>query len=69
MSVMYKEGDKLSVNSNIGKYTKLIKEFEEVEIIEVDPLDGDLTYRVESEKGYRVWVNEICILNPIGIKV
>ena len=69
MSVMYKEGDKLFVNKHIATYTRMIKEREKVEIIEVDPLDGNLTYNIENSKGYCVWVNEICLLNLIGIKV
>ena len=48
----YKEGDMLFVNSNIVKYTRMIKEGEEVEIVEVDHADKNLTYNIESWKGH-----------------
>lgn len=65
----YKEGDMLFVNKHIATYTRMIKEGEEVEIVEVDTDDNDLTYNIESWKGHCVWVNEICLLDLIGIKV
>lgn len=65
----YKVGDKIFVNKHIAKYTGMIKEGEEVEIVGVDTDDMDLTYNIESWKGHCVWVNEIWLLNLIGIKV
>ena len=65
----YKVGDMLFVNNNIVKYTRMIKEGEEVEIVEVDTDDMNLTYNIKSWKGHCVWVNEICLLDFIGIKV
>lgn len=65
----YKVGDLLFVNKHIATYTRMIKEGEKVEIVEVDTGDMDLTYNIENSKGYCVWVNEICLLNLIGIKV
>lgn len=65
----YKVGDKLFVNKNIAIYTRFIKEGEKVEVVEVDTNDMDLTYNIESCNDCCVWVNEICLLNPIGIKV
>lgn len=65
----YKVGDKLFVNKHIALYTKMIKEGEKVEIVDVDTHDKDLTYNIESCNDYCVWVNEICFLNLIGIKV
>lgn len=65
----YKVGYKLFVNNNIAKYTRMIREGEKVEIVEVDTYDMNLTYNIENSNGYCVWVNEICLLNPIGIKV
>ena len=69
MSVRYKVGDMLFVNKHIAKYTRIIKECEKVEIVEVDIADKDLPYNIENSKGYCVWVNEICLLDLIGIKV
>lgn len=69
MSVRYKVGDTIFVNDNIVKYTRIIKEGEEVEIVEIDPSDNNLTYNIENSDGYCVWVNEVCILKPIGIKI
>ena len=69
MSVRYKVGDMLFVNKYITKYTRMIKEGEKVEIVDVDTHDKDLTYNIESCNDYCVWVNEICLLNLIGIKV
>lgn len=65
----YKVGDKLFVNKHIATYTRMIKEGEKVEIVDVDEHDKDLTYNIESCNDYCVWVNEICLLNLIGIKV
>lgn len=65
----YKVGYKLFVNRHIATYTRMIKEGEKVEIVEVDTDDMDLTYNIENSKGYCVWVNEICLLDLIGIKV
>lgn len=65
----YKVGYKLFVNNNIAKYTRMIREGEKVEIVEVDTYDMNLTYNIENSNGYCVWVNETCLLNPIGIKV
>lgn len=65
----YKVGDKLFVNKYISTYTRMIKEGEKVEIVEVDTCDMDLTYNIESCNDYCVWVNEICLFNLIGIKV
>lgn len=65
----YKVGYKLFVNRHIAKYTRIIKEGEKVEIVEVDTHDKDLTYNIENSTGYCIWVNEICLLNLIGIKV
>lgn len=69
MSVRYKVGDKLFVNEFIVKYTRMIKEGEKVEIVEVDNYDNNLTYNIENNNGYCVWVNEICFMNFIGIIV
>lgn len=65
----YKVGDKLFVNKHIAKYTRVIKEGEKVEIVEVDTDDMNLTYNIENCNDYCVWVNEICLLDFIGIKV
>lgn len=65
----YKVGDKLFVNKHIAIYTRMIKEGEKVEIVDVDIHDKDLTYNIESRNDYCVWVNEICLLDLIGIKV
>lgn len=65
----YKVGYKLFVNRYIAIYTRMIKEGEKVEIVEVNTNDMDLTYNIENSKGYCVWVNEICLLDLIGIKV
>lgn len=65
----YKVSDKLFVNKHIALYTRMIKEGEKVEIVEVDTHDKDLTYNIESCNDYCVWVNEICLLDLIGIKV
>lgn len=65
----YKVGDKLFVNKHIAIYTRMIKEGEKVEIVDVDIHDKDLTYNIESCNDYCVWVNEICLLDLIGIKV
>lgn len=65
----YKVGDMLFVNNNIAKYTKIIREGEKVEIVEVDVADMKLTYNIENSNDYCIWVNEICFLDLIGIKV
>ena len=64
-----KVGDKFFVNKHIATFTRIIKEGEKVEIVEVDVADMDLPYNIENSKGYSVWVNEICLSNLIGIKV
>lgn len=65
----YKVGDKLFVNEHIAKYTRIIKEGEKVEIVEVDTYDNNLPYNIENSKGYCIWVNEICFMDLMGIKV
>ena len=65
----YKVGCKLFVNKHIAKFTKIIKEGEKVVIVEVDTHDKDLTYNIENSTGYSIWVNEICLLDLIEIKV
>nr|DAP74406.1 MAG TPA: hypothetical protein [Caudoviricetes sp.] len=65
----YKVGDKFFVNKHIATYTRIIKECEKVEIVEVDVADMNLTYNIENSNGYCIWVNEICFLDLIGIKV
>lgn len=69
MLARYKEGQEVVVNELILRHTKVIKPWETVKIIDVDPTDFDLTYYIRGKQGYRYWVSGNCLVNPIGIKI